>query len=843
MKKSKLKIVLAVVLVFVAACALFACGGGNPSPETPVKPGTEQSGGQTESETGSLKKFTDVAFTDKTVTYDGEEKKIELTGTVPKGANVEYDNNARTDAGEQVVTVTISCDGYETKTLTAKLTINKAKFDSLGISFNGKTVDYNGTEQKILLDGESKLPDGTDVRYSGNAGTDAGEYSASVTLSRDNYETKTFTAKLKINKAKFDSLGISFNGKTVDYNGTEQKILLDGESKLPDGTDVRYSGNAGTDAGEYSASVTLSRDNYETKTFTAKLKINRIPFPNKDDVKFKGKIFLGNGEKLLKVALNKTKSEFPDGTEISYSENEKKDAGKYHATVRVSNKNYFDINLECNWRIISIEEIVARIKEVINLKPSPLDYLPTAFGLENVNAASGNLTSVPAYDFANTFVDVSSINKHFVGKQLNAVYDMIESSEKILNACDAVTGAVTVVGNEITRQLLTKEELEELSFAFDINAAGFAKARFIMQGEKVGILLGNASVNAELYYDFETAQRSGRYQVLVGDLAGAAIRYYVGDDGLTLAYSVDVMKKAAAVKEIVISKKNGVAAGYLYEYTGTLTGEQDDTTGIADDDPSKEGFGKRSVAAIRSDSDTTVIMSNKRETDDMPMYGYEEVYDSLTGRFIGAEVSEYLKVEGKDENGTVKIDKKYDTFWFNLYDVSNFVDSIKAENKQNGMNMNTVYINGSANAIHSQWVINLAVSPTNPDTSRRFDIEMKDVYYVVKTMDGENVTYKREKTSLPMLFVQNATCKDRSGLSVKESTCVEEFGKNWVAKNYNKDETKSSGAKSTAPVLPGTQKLTANFASMKNLFTTVCEQVNYSSIKEAIGQPNAFFTA
>ena len=175
------------------------------------------------------------------------------------------------------------------------------------------------------------------------------------------------------------------------------------------------------------------------------------------------------------------------------------------------------------------------------------------------------------------------------------------------------------------------------------------------------------------------------------------------------------------------------------------------------------------------------------------MYGYEEVYDSSTGRFIGAEVSEYLKVEGKDEGGTVKIDKKYDTFWFNLYDVSNFVDSIKAENKQNGMNMNTVYINDCANAIHSQWVINLAVSPTNPDTSRRFDIEMKDVYYVIKVTDGEKVMYKREKSSLPMLFVQDSVCKDRSGLSVKESTCVEEFGKNWVAKNYNKDETKNSG--------------------------------------------------
>ena len=54
MKKSKLKIVLAVVLVLVAACALFACGGGEPSPETPAKPGTEQSGEQTGGETPPL---------------------------------------------------------------------------------------------------------------------------------------------------------------------------------------------------------------------------------------------------------------------------------------------------------------------------------------------------------------------------------------------------------------------------------------------------------------------------------------------------------------------------------------------------------------------------------------------------------------------------------------------------------------------------------------------------------------------------------------------------------------------------------------------------------------------
>lgn len=111
---------------------------------------------------------------------------------------------------------------------------------------------------------------------------------------------------------------------------------------------------------------------------------------------------------------------------------------------------------------------------------------------------------------------------------------------------------------------------------------------------------------------------------------------------------------------------------------------------------------------IRSDSSTTVIVSDKRETDDLKINGYEEVYDSVTGRYLGGEVDEFLNATAEDEDGkkTSIVKNNYDTLWFNLYDVGNFVDNIKVDKKQNGMNADTIYINDSVNAIHSQWVSN-----------------------------------------------------------------------------------------------------------------------------------------
>lgn len=68
-----------------------------------------------------------ISFEDANTTYDGSEKTIQITGTLPVGASVSYSNNTGTNAGEYNAIATITGgSNYKDKTLNATLKINKA---------------------------------------------------------------------------------------------------------------------------------------------------------------------------------------------------------------------------------------------------------------------------------------------------------------------------------------------------------------------------------------------------------------------------------------------------------------------------------------------------------------------------------------------------------------------------------------------------------------------------------------------------------------------------------------------------------------------------------------------
>lgn len=75
-----------------------------------------------ENGTRGLKDFSDLIFADETVYYDGFEHEIAVKN-VPSGAQVEYIGNKGTKIGEYSATAKVSMDGYNTKTLNAKLII------------------------------------------------------------------------------------------------------------------------------------------------------------------------------------------------------------------------------------------------------------------------------------------------------------------------------------------------------------------------------------------------------------------------------------------------------------------------------------------------------------------------------------------------------------------------------------------------------------------------------------------------------------------------------------------------------------------------------------------------
>ena len=106
--------------------------------------------------------------------------------------------------------------------------------------------------------------------------------------------------------------------------------------------------------------------------------------------------------------------------------------------------------------------------------------------------------------------------------------------------------------------------------------------------------------------------------------------------------------------------------------------------------------------------------------------------------------------------------------------------------------------------------------------SRRFDIEMKDVWYVVAKTENGKTTYTREKASIPMLFVQREQ--------------VDSFGEDMIGAN--------SAQFDSAPALSPAVSLTvlnSLYKALLNDFVKVKEQMSYGEIVEYIGDKNSFF--
>lgn len=102
-----------------------------------------------------------------------------------------------------------------------------------------------------------------------NAPINAGSYRATLT-----YQGASAEIEFVIQKATLDLSGITFNNKTVNYNGQEQKIEISGS--LPAGVSVSYSNNKFTEVGEYLVTATFNVDesNYnKVESMSAILKI------------------------------------------------------------------------------------------------------------------------------------------------------------------------------------------------------------------------------------------------------------------------------------------------------------------------------------------------------------------------------------------------------------------------------------------------------------------------------------------------------------------------------------------------------------------------------------------
>lgn len=295
--------------------------------------------------------ISDIVFEDKTVTYDGSEQKIEISGTLPEGVSVSYSGNTGTNAGTYTATATLSGEGYNSVELTATLTISKA--DVTGIEFNSASFVYDGTEKKLEISGE--LPTGVTVSYESASATNAGTYQASATLSGSNYNELTLNASLVIGKA--DISGISFAGGSFTYDGTEKKIEITGT--LPEGVSVSYTDAAKVDAGTYTATVTVSGDNYKTWERSATLVIEKATITG---ISFESATYTYDGTEKSLTSIDETL--LPDGAAVQYSAAlSATDAGSYPITATINAGNNYNawektVVLTINRGSLNIENVV-----------------------------------------------------------------------------------------------------------------------------------------------------------------------------------------------------------------------------------------------------------------------------------------------------------------------------------------------------------------------------------------------------------------------------------------------------------------------------------------------------
>ncbi len=213
-----------------------------------------------------LEDITGVSFNSTSYTYDGTEKTITVSGDVPSGVSVSYANNTATDAGTYKATATLSGEGYNTLTLNATLTIEKAQIT--GISFSSASYEYDTFEHSIQIVGN--VPSGSTVTYKYNGVeatgvTEVGTYTVVATVTNRNYETLSLTAYLYIT-SKEELLYCANVGGTIYFQNN-----LDG-NRLYTADGNGNVAKASNDVPEYMISDGSSLYYFSTSLFSSTIK-------------------------------------------------------------------------------------------------------------------------------------------------------------------------------------------------------------------------------------------------------------------------------------------------------------------------------------------------------------------------------------------------------------------------------------------------------------------------------------------------------------------------------------------------------------------------------------------
>ncbi len=354
-------------------------------------------------------------------TYDGTEKNLAISD-LPAGVTVSYTGNAQTEVGEYKVVASFDVsDNYnKPNSVSATLKITKANYDLSGIVFTDTNLEYTGKAQSIFVTGE--LPEGLSVSYLNNKKTAIGSYTVTAvfTNSNPNYNTPdNMRAVLTISSDKVEIIGLVFNGREFEYDGTEKSLTVLGN--IPEGVVITYTNNGKIDAGKYLVTASFSvPDGYiNPGEKTAVLTINKAAYED-FEVSFEDKSFNYDGEAKSLAIVGK----LPEGLRVTYQNNAKTEPGKHTVTaVFVSdNPNYVTpCNMTATLSILPVDTSEGLVFGDVNgmwgvtgyTGSSPFVVIGDSYGGKTIEAIANsafsgntNITSVVISD------SVKSIGNH-----------------------------------------------------------------------------------------------------------------------------------------------------------------------------------------------------------------------------------------------------------------------------------------------------------------------------------------------------------------------------------------------------------------------------------------------
>ena len=333
--------------------------------------------------------------------------------------------------------------------------------------------------------------------------------------------------------------------------------------------------------------------------------------------------------------------------------------------------------------------------------PDVWSFLPESFALENRKA-----TTVVTYD---NFIRIEQIPANGMGKQLNVMYSMLSKFDAVSKYLNVAYGAFGTVKSLYTQFLDSNPENGKV-FSSEISAFTFTLS---LTEEEYSFLATFKEGGATVELFGNTADES--YGAKINIANRGEFKFTVADQVLTVGMSVHLNADNAdnsMSSFLTFARNNGVVTGTLYEYTSALGYDVIGTSAMIE-------VGEKYTTVIGTKGDFTVGFDGRNC----------EVYENSTGKLVGTEVRESSKLVS------------YDTYWFPIYQLSG-INTIMKVDEKNGMNPDTVYINGKSDILASKKVL----------TSRKFDIEFKTMYFYV--LNAETGEYEEQSMEIPMLFVQ-----------------------------------------------------------------------------------------